>query len=957
MKRLVSALARRPRLSLGVLTLVTLALAAGIVRLHFDSSLSSLTDPNDEALAFQRATSKIFGDEEIGVVALIADDVYTPPVLKSLGALTTALAAIDGVESALSLTSVKDPVADVFNPHLLLPAGPITAKRIPELKRRVAANPIYVPHIVAADGRAAAVNVVFSPDRVGPDGEVRIDHAIEKIVAAYHGPGKLYYTGISHIRVRAVELMRADLLRFLPLSLAAMMAVLWLTFRSFRALVLPIASQAFSVALLMGVMGWVGEPITLPTLVLPSLLLVIGASYAIHVTDAYIKSVDSQADGSRVALRVLRRLGLPVSVSALTTAVGFGSLAIHPIPAIAGLGSFAVLGIVLAAAGCLVALPLAFLSLPARRDGGRRDADEPHAGEAAGGRLLGLLDAVVGRAGAFAVDRRGLVFFISAAAFVVSIVGATRIHVDTDFLKAFRSDSDVRVAHRAIAQSLAGPNVVSVVITAPRSGYFKSVGALRRVRDFQSYLESLDSVSATLSFVDYLDEIDRGLQSSDGGLALDAHGKLIDAPPPPSFWDDPERQLPAVLEFVALSPKTFSGVVDRDFRTLKLSVRTLVSGSRQTALLQKKLRAYAGSHFTDGTSVRATGALVVASHVADRIIGGQVESVGVAFATIFIALSIMFLSLRVGVAAMIPNVLPVVVFFGVMGWFGVELNLATSIIGAVALGIAVDDTIHYMARLNRIVKTTDTQREALLLTLAAVGRPVVSTSLTLTAGFLVMVFSGFAVIEQFGALSAVTMLAALVTNIVLLPAILATVPVISAWDLVSSRLGPAPQRTIPLFNGLRGISVRLIVLLGNVRSFDAGSFIVRRGDPGNAMYLVLDGDAEVRVGGGGEERGSAPQARSLASLVRGDVFGEMGLLRATVRTADVVALSSVVVLVIDQEFLRRLRLRYPRFASRFFLNIAKILSDRLEEANRRAQAQSKPGPELAPTATGTLEVD
>ncbi len=944
MKRLVAVLARRPRLSLGILTLVTVVLAAGIGRLHFDSSLSSLTDPNDEALAFQRATSKIFGDDEIGVVALVAGDVYTPEVLESLRTLTDALRSVAGVKKALSLTSVKDPVADVFNPPPLLPSGPVTASEIPELKRRVGANPIYVPHIVSADGHAAAVNVIFSPDEVGPEGEARIDHAIEKILDDYRGPGKLYYTGVSHIRVRAVELMRADLLRFLPLSLVAMMLVLWLTFRSFRALVLPIASQAFSVALLMGIMGWLGAPITLPTLVLPSLLLVIGASYAIHVTDAYIKSVSPEADGPQVALRVLQRVGLPVSVSALTTAVGFGSLAIHPIPAIAGLGSFAVLGIVLAAGGCLVALPLAFLALPARHAAGERGGDRD-AGDA-DGRLLGLLDAVVARAGRIAVDRRAAVFLVSALAFVVSIVGASRIRVDTDFLKAFRSSSDVRVAHRAIAESLAGPNVISVVISGPRVGYFKHAPALLRVKKFQKYLQSLGAVSATLSFVDYLEEIDRGLQADKGGMVVDKDGKLVEAPPSPSFWDAPDRQLPAVLEFVALSPATFSGVVDRDFRTLKLTVRTLVSGSRETALLQKEIRRYTSSHFTDGTSVRATGALVVASHVADQVIGGQVESVGVAFATIFVALSILFLSLRVGLAAMIPNVLPVVIFFGVMGWFGVELNLATSIIGAVALGIAVDDTIHYMARLNRIVKTTDTQREALLLTLSAVGRPVVTTSLTLTAGFLVMVFSGFAVIGQFGALSAVTMLAALATNILLLPAILATVPVISVWDLVSSRLGPAPHKSISLFNGLGRLAVRLIVLLGNLRSFDAGSCIVRRGEPGNEMYLMLEGSAEVRIPGKRE-------ARSLASLMRGDVFGEMGLLRATVRTADVVALSDVEVLVIDEDFLRRLRQRYPRFASRFFLNIARILSDRLEEANRRVQSASA----VTPAAAAALKAD
>jgi hypothetical protein len=206
-----------------------------------------------------------------------------------------------------------------------------------------------------------------------------------------------------------------------------------------------------------------------------------------------------------------------------------------------------------------------------------------------------------------------------------------------------------------------------------------------------------------------------------------------------------------------------------------------------------------------------------------------------------------------------------------------------------------------------------------------VGRPVVATSMTLMAGFLVMCLSGFALISAFGWLSAMTMVVALATNVVLLPAILATVPVVSVWDLVAFRLGESPHRTIPLFDGLGRLAVRLVVLLGTIRSFAPAQPIMKQGEPGHEMFLVLEGEAEVLAAGG----------PVLARLSRGDVVGEMGLLRRTVRTADVVATTNVEALVIDEAFLRRLMLRYPRFASRIFFNIARILSDRLEGANRR----------------------
>lgn len=905
----------RPRVLMTVMFVLTAACIAGISRVSFDSSLRSLTVPDDPARLFHEGVQATFGDEEVGVIAVVADDVYTPEVLEALRRLTDAVARIDGVVRALSLSSASDPAADVLTPPPLLAKGPIGVAQAARLRERVELNKIYVPHLVSSDGRAAAINVFFRRDRSATDDE-RVDDAIAALVSGYDGPGKVYYAGSSHIRVRAVRLMRADLLRFLPLSLLCMMAVLWLSFASVRAVVLPLGAIALGVAALLGLMGWLGEPITLTTLVLPSLLLVIGGSYSVHVTAAVLEEQAAGVSGAAGVEAVLRRIGLPVTISALTTAVGFGSLAFHRIPAISRLGVFAVAGIVVMAVGCLCGLTVAYFVAP-ERTRPRRDSSRDAAG---------LIDRIAESAAGFGVAHRYLVFFISAAIVAVAAVGASRIAIDTDLLSAFRPDSDVRIAHQAIADNLAGPNPISVVVTGPEPGYFRSIAPLRRVKDFQDFITELDGVDASISLVDYLEELDLGLQASAGDLIVTDQGELVEKPPPPSFWDAPTAQLPEIFDIVALSPQTFSGLVDDEFQRLRVTVRTSVSGSLETARVVSEITTYAAVMFPLGVKVKPTGHLVVVGSVADRVLSGQIESLALALAVILGVLALLFLSLRVGVAAMIPNLVPIFVFFGVMGWCGVELNLATSIIAAVSLGISVDDTIHYMARLNSIVKTAPTQSEALRMTMRAVGRPVIATSLTLTAGFLVMVLSKFVIISAFGWLSAMTMMVALATNIVLLPAILASVPVISVWDLVAFRLGPRPNQTIPLFQGLGRLALRLVVLMGTLRSFTSEQCIMRRGEPGREMYLVLTGRADVLTADG---RGV------LASLERGDVVGEMALLRSRKRTADVIARGDVDVLVIDEEFLRRLRNRYPRVASRFFVNIARILSDRLEQANRR----------------------
>src|SRR5262249_10143478 len=283
----------------------------------------------------------------------------------------------------------------------------------------------------------------------------------------------------------------------------------------------------------------------------------------------------------------------------------------------------------------------------------------------------------------------------------------------------------------------------------------------------------------------------------------------------------------------------------------------------------------------------------------------------------------MFLSFRIGFLAILPNLLPIAIFFGVMGWLGIQLNLGTSLIAAIALGIAVDSTVHYMARLDLELKGESDQEKAISRAVRTVGIPIIYTTVALFFGFLTFAFSRFVPIQNFGILSAVTMFASLFANLVLLPAVLGTTKIITLWDLVRLRL-PDPVSTIPLFGGLRPSQARVVVLMGEVRRFESGVTIIREGDIGTEMYVILTGRTEVL------KHDDMGHRRCVAEYGQGEVFGEMALLRdGARRSADVDATTDVEVLAIDRRFLQ-LKRRYPRIASQVFLNLAVMLRDRLE---------------------------
>ena len=286
----------------------------------------------------------------------------------------------------------------------------------------------------------------------------------------------------------------------------------------------------------------------------------------------------------------------------------------------------------------------------------------------------------------------------------------------------------------------------------------------------------------------------------------------------------------------------------------------------------------------------------------------------------------LFLSVKVGLLSLLPNVLAILILFGVMGWAGITLNLGTSVIASIAIGIAVEDAIRYLARLSDETRATDDQDKAIARTIATVGKPIIYASTALGLGFMVFLFSNFVPIQTFGFLTALTVITALVNDLVLLPALLGTTRIITLWDLLYLKLGKDPHKTIGVFEGLRPSQAKIVALMGELRTVPNGQPIVRQGEAGNEMFVLIGGRAEVRADG---------QSRVLREVTRGVLFGEMGLIRHHKRMANVIATEDVEVLVVNERFLDRMQRRYPRIGAKIFLNIAKILADRLEQESVR----------------------
>ena len=261
-------------------------------------------------------------------------------------------------------------------------------------------------------------------------------------------------------------------------------------------------------------------------------------------------------------------------------------------------------------------------------------------------------------------------------------------------------------------------------------------------------------------------------------------------------------------------------------------MRTSFTHPREIADAVQKIQTFAKEHFPPEIKVHPTGTLILNTRTASSLVSGQIQSLTLTAGVIFVIMTVMFLSFRVGIIAMIPNIFPILAFFGLMGVSGATLSIGTNTIASIVLGLAVDDTIHIMSRLSAEARRTSDQREALLRSLCTVGKPTLYYSLLVFLGFLSFGLSTFVPIQEFGLLSATTVAFGVLAELALLPALLTTTPVITLWDVLYVRLGQDPHKTIPLFAGLRPFQAKIVTLMGELKSFPQGPTNCSAGRPG-----------------------------------------------------------------------------------------------------------------------------
>lgn len=729
-------------------------------RIELDPSSEPLIPRSDPMQESYRNATLNFGTDDIYVIALETDDVFTRQNLLALKRITGRIRRLQGVRGAESLVDVLSfryvPDGGYVRVGRFIEDVPDDDETLAQLRKAALADELYRKTIISPDGRTAAINVSFNPMTDGEFLARGLDGQILQILDEETGPGQHWYvSGRPHIRAAAHALMLQDLIRLVPLSMLLAAVVVYLLTGSIRGVLVPLSSCLIATVWTFGALAVLGYDINVITLALAPTLICVGSVYGVHVVARYEYIAAHEPDSQTAALHCLEYSRTPVGMAGFTTCMGFGALLLADIPAINEMGGFAIFGVAAVSVLSLTWVPaiLGRLPIEAADEHGQPLYERRTRVSALCGRFL---DRQLQRLARLTVERSGRCLVAWALITACGIAFIPRIVVDTDFLRFFDEDSPVRTDFDAVNRLLAGTVPLYVTLTGPGEGTFRRPEVLDAASRLQERISGIPGVSQVLSAVDL---IRVGNSAIEGG---DAEAHRI-----------PDSRA-AVAEVVFMIPKAeLRRFATSNHSKANLVVRTGQLGSAAMRDLEQRIRvAIDEVGLPDDIRVDVVSNATLLSHSADGIARSQVTQVGVAALAILVLVCVVFRSIPVGLLSMVPNIVPVVLYFGVLGIGFTTLSLPTSLIGCVALGIAIDDTVHFLVAYRTRRSAGDSPEAAASQVMRDVGRPIIITSLTLVIGFLAMLLSGFATLREFGYLTALTMAICLSTDLILLPALL-----------------------------------------------------------------------------------------------------------------------------------------------------------------------------------------
>jgi uncharacterized protein len=717
---------------------ITIFLGYQIPSIRINSDvISSLPDNDPDAVLLKKIGAK-FGGNKTGMIILVTDNVFTTSVLEHVKEVTDTLKEIEGITSVTSLTNImhiKEGEDGMEIGQLVdendLPDSP---EELAQLKERLLSGANFRGTIVSEDGTTTII--IFSLD---DDADIHaLANTVKKKTESLGLPEKVYYAGSPMMITSISHLISSDLTRLLPIAFILIIVVLYIGFKSVRGVIVPLLIATLSIIWVIGIMSLTEAEVSMVTNNIPIVLLAVGTAYSIHV----LNRIDQvKGDLNQAVVTALKYVFIPVILAALTTITGFVSFIFGSyLTMIRDFGIFTALG-------TFIALVLSLFFVPAMISAFKWKNREEKEEKRKGGKSF--------FAEHFQIPLQNMVFKYSKVILavwilltIVSIGGIFLIKRNVDVRNYFRKGNPTRIAENIMTSKFGGTKPVLVYF----KGDVQSPEFLKTMLRTEEYMKQNPGIVSAQSVADLILEIN----------AAFGEGRKIP--------DD--KNMIEQLWFMLDGNENMKKFVSDDLDEAIIISRFISTENREKKEFESYMNSFISNNSSTACAIEITGMPFIETTMDKSLIYSQMASLVIAIMVVIFIVSAILRSFTAGIFAAIPIISTIIILFGVMGFTGIPLNIATVLVASIAMGIGIDYSIHVITHFNSSLKEGATIYRALQETIGISGKAIIINVISVSVGFLVLLFSEMVPLQYFGLLIFLSMVGSGLSALTFLPAIL-----------------------------------------------------------------------------------------------------------------------------------------------------------------------------------------
>ena len=698
------------------------------------------------------------------------------------------------VVEVLSMANTDDIVGTLEGLDIspLYEETPETPAEIKSLRSQVLANELFRNYLYSEDGRHTGIFVELATDEDDSENLYAIYQALERVFEENPGEDIHYIAGFPIIAATLRTVIDRDTKKFFPFVALLAVFFLWLTFRGFIGVVVPMLVVGFSILFTLAIMVIFEVPLNSITSALPVFLISIGVADGIHMFSEYRDNrLEGQPREKAVSL-MLEKLALPVTMTSITTAVGFFSLTVSDIIPILTFGIFVAIGTLLAMMLSLVFIPALLMVLPEKKTEFAVDSATTTA-SSSGMHQENFMDRLIQK------FLEGLTSWVLINAKIIllgaliisgfSVYGLLQLKVESNLESYFKADAPFVVANKAM-EKMSGSRTINIVIKINEEGEpWKNPENLKLVEDFQKFLSAEQRVKRTFSLVDLIKRISYAFNENrtefnrlpqtveilESEETFEENGQIVKR--------GVKREISGrdlVAQYLVLYENSggdvLSDVIDSEYRNLNLTVNISSNSTIEEEKLLMRIDEYAAQHFPPQFIMISAGMVPINVATSTEVVSSQILSLSGSLLAVLLMLVLIFHSFYRGVMGMIPLAFTVLFNFGIMGYSGVNLDIGTALVSSIVIGIGVDYSIHYLSRMfSEITQGADLQ-DAIASTVRRSGKAITSNAVTVGFGFLALGVSEFLPLVTLSWMIWLTLNISALATMILLPALAVTIP-------------------------------------------------------------------------------------------------------------------------------------------------------------------------------------